>query len=254
VIDPHTGLPVKRVTDKDKGDILKDREFLIGIANAIKPLVGGGSAGLPNGGTTGQVLAKKSNANNDVEWIATGGGSVASVVAGNNIDVDATDPANPIVSVETLTLADVSDVTASVTEVNYTDGVTSAIQTQLDGKLDDSQISDTAYGAGWNGDTTNAPSKNAIYDKIEAMGSGVSDGDKGDITVSGSGATWTIDDAVVTEAKQVLADNTTNNFSTTKHGYVPKGTNVGNYLKDDGTWAAVSASSTPHQFLITQVI
>ena len=34
----------------------------------------------------------------------------------------------------THTLANISDVTASVTEVNYTDGVTSAIQTQLDGK------------------------------------------------------------------------------------------------------------------------
>lgn len=64
-----------------------------------------------------------------------GGGSVDSVVAGNNIDVDATDPANPIVSVETLTLADISDVTASATEVNYTDGVTSSIQSQFSGKL-----------------------------------------------------------------------------------------------------------------------
>lgn len=33
-------------------------------------------------------------------------------------------------------------------------------------------VSDTAYGAGWNGDTTHAASKNAIYDKIEAMGGG----------------------------------------------------------------------------------
>jgi hypothetical protein len=34
-------------------------------------------------------------------------------------------------------------------------------------------IDDTAYGSGWNGDTTHAPTKNAIYDKIETMGGGV---------------------------------------------------------------------------------
>jgi len=81
--------------------------------------------------------------------------------------------------------------------------------------------------------------RQAIADGIITTGGGVSDGDKGDITVSNSGATWTIDNGVVTEAKQLLADNTTNNFSTTKHGYVPKGTNTGKFLKDDGTWAAI---------------
>jgi hypothetical protein len=30
-------------------------------------------------------------------------------------------------------------------------------------------VSDTAYGSGWNGDTTTAPSKNAVYDKLETM-------------------------------------------------------------------------------------
>lgn len=30
-------------------------------------------------------------------------------------------------------------------------------------------VSDAAYGAGWNGDTTTAPSKNAVYDKIETL-------------------------------------------------------------------------------------
>lgn len=80
--------------------------------------------------------------------------------------------------------------------------------------------------------------RQAIADGTITTG-GISDGDKGDITVSGSGATWTIDNGVVTEAKQLLADNTTNDFSTTKHGYVPKGTNTGKFLKDDGTWAAI---------------
>jgi hypothetical protein len=32
-------------------------------------------------------------------------------------------------------------------------------------------VSDTAYGAGWNGVTTVAPSKNAVYDQIETIGS-----------------------------------------------------------------------------------
>lgn len=31
------------------------------------------------------------------------------------------------------------------------------------------EVSDVAYGAGWNGDITYAPSKNAIYDKVEAV-------------------------------------------------------------------------------------
>jgi len=81
-----------------------------------------------------------------------GSGTVNTIVAGNNIDVDATDPANPIVSVETLTLADISDVTASITELNYIDGVTSAIQTQLNGKApslgaDDNYVTDAEKAA-----------------------------------------------------------------------------------------------------------
>lgn len=44
------------------------------------------------------------------------------------------------------------------------------LQTALDGKLDDSQLSDTAYNAtSWNGVTTVAPSKNAVRDKIESL-------------------------------------------------------------------------------------
>lgn len=56
----------------------------------------------------------------------------------------------------------------------------------------------------------------------------------GDVTSVGN--TTTIGAGKVTEAMQVLADNTTQDFSTSKHGYVPKGTNVGKTLYDDGTW------------------
>ena len=61
---------------------------------------------------------------------------------------------------------------------------------------------------------------------ITALGGGgggsVADADYGDVVVSSSGTVWTVEN--VTEAKQVLADNTTANASTTKHGYLLKAT------------------------------
>lgn len=41
----------------------------------------------------------------------------------------------------------------------------------------DSKILDTVYGAGWNGDTTHAASRNAVYDKIESLVLGGGSGD-----------------------------------------------------------------------------
>jgi hypothetical protein len=75
-------------------------------------------------------------------------------------ELTATDASKNIVSLPVATYP-------SLTETSYVKGVTSAIQTQLNAKLTSSSISDTAYGVGWNGDTTVAPSKNAVYDEIE---------------------------------------------------------------------------------------
>lgn len=95
---------------------------------------------VPTGWSLWQVLKKKSSADFDLEWGTWWGGwswIVETIVPWANMSVDNTDPANPIVSVENLVLADITDVTATVTELNYVDWVTSAIQTQLDWKVDE---------------------------------------------------------------------------------------------------------------------
>lgn len=202
---PDTPVQVKDKLESLKGD---DRLDASAIKNLPRTQIGGGGSftGLAKvdvGDTPGTLqdkLVAGTNVTitkvNDTLRIASsggvGGGQVDSIVAGNNIDVDATDPANPVVSVEILTLADISDVTASATEVNYTDGVTSSIQTQLNAKAADADvvhdtgdetiagvktfssdplIPDEAYGAGWNGSLEPA-TKNALYDKIETLGGG----------------------------------------------------------------------------------
>lgn len=42
------------------------------------------------------------------------------------------------------------------------------------GYVTDSIISDTAYANTWDADTTHAPTKNAVYDKISAMDTTIS--------------------------------------------------------------------------------
>lgn len=68
-------------------------------------------------------------------------------------------------------------------------------------------------------------------------GGGISDGDKGDITVSSSGTVWTIDNGVVTAAKTSITGT-------------PDGTK---YLRDDFTWQPVSSSGL-QQYQVRQMI
>ena len=86
-----------------------------------------------------------------------------------------------------------------------------------------------------------------VADQTGGGGGGVnslSDGDKGDITVSNSGATWSIDDGVVNAAAlaadAVTTDKILNNSVTVGKISATGSPSSSTYLRGDGSWSAVS--------------
>lgn len=75
----------------------------------------------------------------DAEVAGVDTGTVDTVVAGTNIDVDATDPANPIVSVEALAAADITDFDTAA-DARISNAAGSSIASLSGGKVPSSQL------------------------------------------------------------------------------------------------------------------
>jgi hypothetical protein len=103
--------------------------------------------------------------------------------------------------IENLLLADITDVTASVTELNYVDGVTSAIQTQLDAKQGtDTQLTSLA-ALSYTGNASKYIRVNAGETDFElATVSGAGDVSKVGTPVANRMAYWTGDGTLGHEA------------------------------------------------------
>lgn len=106
----------------------------------------------PAGGAINQVLSKVSADDGDFEWVdQTGGGGIADIVSdttpqlGGNLDLNSF----TVGDASAADLTKLSELTATSIELNYVDGVTSAIQTQLDALVtaDGTKVASSLYDA-----------------------------------------------------------------------------------------------------------
>ncbi len=104
-----------------------------------------------------------------------------------------------------------------------------------------SSISDTAYGAGWNGDTTVAPSKNAVYDEMELRAPKASPTFTGTVTLpvaltgvirADSGVVSV--DSDVTDIVTAASDTTAGKIEVATTAETNTGTDTGRAVSPDG--------------------
>ena len=140
-----------------------------------------------------RVVVDTANSTNNTLAFATGG--IGTSTAEFEVTATQTTSDNPI-DMNSHKITELSDGTASTDAANL-------------GQVD-AKVSDTAYGSGWNGVTTIAPSKNAVYDKIESLGSG---------TPGGSNTQVQYNDSGVLGGESTFTYDETNNRLTVTGGY-----------------------------------
>ncbi len=208
------------------------------------------------------IKANATGATADPADLAVGTNTVVGRVAGNLVAAQLVDAQ---VAAGTLTNAKLASVATGTLKGRATAGsgapedLTGAQATAL---LDTFTSAAKGLAPASGGGTTNFLRADGTW-AAPAGGGGISDGDKGDITVSGSGASWTIDADVVTNAKlanmpaATIKGNATgaaadpadltgaqvtellDTFSIAAKGLAPaSGGGTTNFLRADGTWAA----------------
>lgn len=224
--------------------------------------------GVPDGGNTSQVLRKASNADQDTEWHTP----VKADVGLPNVD-NTSDANKPVSTAQQTALDGKQNLDSDLTAIAGLDSGTSGViasdgggwikktyaqlKTALGlvkadvglGSVDntsdaDKPISDDTQAAldlkqPLDSDLTTIAGLTPTTDNfmVATASAWASRTPTQARTQMGLGALATLN--AVTEATITLADNTTNDFSTTKHGFVPKGPNLGKFLKDDGTWDSI---------------
>jgi hypothetical protein len=173
--------------------------------------------GVPAGGTEGQILAKASGSDNDLEWIdqPAGGGGV-STVNGTTNRITSTGGATPVIDIAPTYVGQNSIVTLGTITTGVWNGT--PIATAYGGVPAGGSVSyilaktsGADYATAWipaptgveyfQGTGIIIDGENNISIDPEYDFGGITDGNKTDITVASTGTVWTINNNAVTNAK-----------------------------------------------------